>query len=425
MYTNDQKGATVYVTEALAENATTDKTKKVTEVGYYYFDGEIWQDYRLEPWYSDETKKKSGDLKEDIYHLGRVSVGGQHIDSEKYALRVFSPGNSNNTYGISNFALKANEKTTAGINSQVVDFYDKAQPDQQFYGINSLYSDNSSKNKGIIAGRFGYETGNGVNKEGDEHLGFYTGVLGDLSFKGSGLNKISEIIGSRGSIQLPNKLDLARFVAAVQGDIQLFSNTKNTGNNTYISGGDFHVSLSLDNGNNDVDIDRVNGVESKLNLDTNVGNNSSQQPSGLIKIKELTNLKATTNFDMLQYAGLTTDVENFYGLHVYTTAENKEALQGIKNVYGIYIDDHALINDNEKNFNLYSKGESSRNYFEGKVGMGTDAPQTKLHIIKNASELTPVIVEGLPTYATDTEADNALPEGGLYKDANGFLKVAN
>ncbi len=42
-YTNDQTGAIVYVTEALKDADTTDKTKNVTKIGYYHFDGSVWQ----------------------------------------------------------------------------------------------------------------------------------------------------------------------------------------------------------------------------------------------------------------------------------------------------------------------------------------------------------------------------------------------
>ncbi|MGE8555486.1 MAG: hypothetical protein ACN6OB_16325 [Chryseobacterium jejuense] len=43
LYTAAQTGAIVYVTEALASTGTTTKTANVTTVGYFYFDGAVWQ----------------------------------------------------------------------------------------------------------------------------------------------------------------------------------------------------------------------------------------------------------------------------------------------------------------------------------------------------------------------------------------------
>lgn len=43
LYIADQKASLVYVTEALASADTTSKTVNVTSIGYFYFDGNIWQ----------------------------------------------------------------------------------------------------------------------------------------------------------------------------------------------------------------------------------------------------------------------------------------------------------------------------------------------------------------------------------------------
>lgn len=43
LYTAEQKASLVYVTEALASADTTSKTVNVTSIGYFYFDGNIWQ----------------------------------------------------------------------------------------------------------------------------------------------------------------------------------------------------------------------------------------------------------------------------------------------------------------------------------------------------------------------------------------------
>ena len=45
IYKNDQTGTIVYITEGVELGSTTEKTANVTRVGYYYFDGEVWQPF--------------------------------------------------------------------------------------------------------------------------------------------------------------------------------------------------------------------------------------------------------------------------------------------------------------------------------------------------------------------------------------------
>ncbi|MBC7411787.1 MAG: hypothetical protein H7331_04960 [Bacteroidia bacterium] len=45
VYTTNQQGAIVYITVPLTTATTTVKTENVTAIGYYYFDGTIWQDF--------------------------------------------------------------------------------------------------------------------------------------------------------------------------------------------------------------------------------------------------------------------------------------------------------------------------------------------------------------------------------------------
>lgn len=42
LYTTDQTGTIVYITEPLSSDETTDKTQWVTRAGYYFFNGNIW-----------------------------------------------------------------------------------------------------------------------------------------------------------------------------------------------------------------------------------------------------------------------------------------------------------------------------------------------------------------------------------------------
>ena len=86
LYTADQDGAIVYVTEALT--ATDDKTLNVTSIGYYYFDKTVGTAGRWmkvanpaavaayqEPWNNQADLTPATNNSQNIYQLGSVAVG--------------------------------------------------------------------------------------------------------------------------------------------------------------------------------------------------------------------------------------------------------------------------------------------------------------------------------------------------------------
>lgn len=83
LYTANQKASLVYVTEALASANTTAKTINVTSIGYFYFDGSIWQKLNagniggtgIEPWYNAATNQPADSNTQNIFQTGKVSVG--------------------------------------------------------------------------------------------------------------------------------------------------------------------------------------------------------------------------------------------------------------------------------------------------------------------------------------------------------------
>ena len=81
-YGADQTGAIVYATAAASP--TTGKTKNVTEAGYFYFDGTIWQKFAYgtgtagtyqEPWNVSGTTTPATLNNQDIYQSGNVGIG--------------------------------------------------------------------------------------------------------------------------------------------------------------------------------------------------------------------------------------------------------------------------------------------------------------------------------------------------------------
>ena len=93
LYTALQIGAVVYVTVAVG--TTSDKTTNVTNAGYYYFDGTLWQSVKGQggggesPWNEVGTTNPARQNTQDIYQMGRVGIGTQNPKSSA-ALEVAS-----------------------------------------------------------------------------------------------------------------------------------------------------------------------------------------------------------------------------------------------------------------------------------------------------------------------------------------------
>lgn len=104
-YTNDQTGAIVYVTEALEDTATTDKTKNVTKVGYYHFDGLIWQKLGHNIYNTDDvfTSDRYAFIQKDKFLLfdGPGYVGIGDVDPlAKLNVNGFIQFDSDSDYGV-------------------------------------------------------------------------------------------------------------------------------------------------------------------------------------------------------------------------------------------------------------------------------------------------------------------------------------
>jgi hypothetical protein len=100
-------------------------------------------------------------------------------------------------------------------------------------------------------------------------------------------------------------------------------------------------------------------------------------------------------------AGLTT---NAYGIQIESpSVEGGSSNNNITNAYGIYIQDQ---NRGTNKWNIYSAGATSRNYFEGKIGIGIDNPYERLDIDAGAIRMaamsapTTPVANSIKTYVT-------------------------
>lgn len=85
LYAGSQTGAIVYITEALLPADITAKTTNVTAVGYFYFDGSVWQKVGngstaiTEPWNIQGTTNPATANTQNIYQTGSIAVGKNSV----------------------------------------------------------------------------------------------------------------------------------------------------------------------------------------------------------------------------------------------------------------------------------------------------------------------------------------------------------
>ncbi|PKF74587.1 hypothetical protein [Chryseobacterium sp. PMSZPI] len=108
------------------------------------------------------------------------------------------------------------------------------------------------------------------------------------------------------------------------------------------------------------------------------------------------------------------------------TTGNNNGTKNIQNSFGLFISRYRFTGDTAANaYNLYSQGSDTKNYFEGRIGVGINTPVAQIHIVKQASDLTPAIIEGCNEYADNAAAVSAgLPIGALYRTGD-FIKVVH
>lgn len=94
-------------------------------------------------------------------------------------------------------------------------------------------------------------------------------------------------------------------------------------------------------------------------------------------------------------AGLMTDItidggviNNAYGARINNPTTNS-ASGTIENLYGLYIEEQNF--GSTSNFNIYSDGTSSVNYFGGRIGIGTTTPAYDLHLVQDRNLNAPAI----------------------------------
>ncbi|MDP9955332.1 hypothetical protein J2X97_000969 [Epilithonimonas hungarica] len=409
-YAADQKGTMVYVTELMTDSANLiDDTQDVTEVGYYYHDGIKWNPMKQEPWMVSGTGIKASNNLQDIYQTGSVSIGDNYGLGKLSVRNVESGGLTGSSYGIYNISSTNKQGSKYGIFNMIVD-NSTAGSSHYLSGISTQVNDVSTTQKQGTAGDFNYN--------------LYTSR--DNTYGINGTQTFLNITPTGGNINMNYGSSVtARLNAnATGGDLQT------AGLRIY----DGEISVNAPSGHSFRANVNTIGVNSIIKFNANggtiysrdlVGNNSANQlqgNSGTINVTNLTSFSASN--EIMGASTKNINVVKGININIYQDAASVGNAT-INSAYGVYINPYKTAGVSANNaYNFYSQGADTKNYFQGRVGIGQNAPAAQLHVVKQAADLSPAIIEGCGEYAGNTEASAAgLPVGAIYRTATGVLMI--
>ncbi|MFC4687416.1 beta strand repeat-containing protein [Epilithonimonas pallida] len=199
LYSTPQTGAIVYVTEALLPAATTTKTVNVTAVGYFYFDGTVWQKVssgaaaaQTDDWHTTGNAGTTPgtnfigttDNQDIIFKRNKDMSGLLSTQNTAFGVQAFwsGAGSSNSAFGTGTLMVNAaNENSAFGANalrSNTSGFSNNA------FGSGALSGNTTGGNNSAFGGNAlsGNTTGNANSAFGYNALLKNTTSIGNSAF---------------------------------------------------------------------------------------------------------------------------------------------------------------------------------------------------------------------------------------------------
>ncbi|WP_378103322.1 hypothetical protein [Chryseobacterium sp. sg2396] len=423
LYATDQTGAVVYVTEALdASNSTsstaddvTTKTAEVTTIGYYYFDGNIWKKIGgAGPWNISGTNLPAALNTQNIYQKGKIGIGldpGANPNTSLYVNENITSGGTGSSFGIQNKIISNKEGAKTGMYNYLLDNSESGTGG--VVGLDNTAVDVSKVARGGQSATFSYY----LTGQKDNSSKSISGIASLVSVAAVGGELKSGTVSGNTSTTL---------VSANTGNLSLTGDQYGYSGYSTLTALPGYVLNALGNasgGKSVAQADVRGGTVNTVNMTGTTSGMEVTGTSGTVNVSDYAApLRSYINFASTN--NITANINALYGLLIDGTSGQSQNTIGKS--YGIYIKPFRFAGDTEANaFNLYSEGENTKNYFQGRVGLGTNAPAAKLHVVKSSSDLTPAIISGCNEYADNAAASAAgLPAGALYRTGD-ILKVVH
>ncbi|MBB6369489.1 hypothetical protein [Chryseobacterium shigense] len=417
IYGAAQTGSIVYVTQALTTVLPTGaKSANLTAPGYYYFDGTIWQvlNTSVGIWNQKGTTNTVAHTSaENVWRGGSVAVGEDIGNSAvKFAVtNRITDGSTTNSSGIGAVEYSNGPGQKSAIYGLLEDTASSGTSVN--LGMMSTVNDKSTTLSRGNAGLFSYS----LIGSKDNSSSLITGVTSNLFLYSTGTLLAGNVYGTTsyaggtaaagsnntGDISVNN-------LRGVDATAAPYTVSGHNFTSPMTIGGQMEVSLQ---GGGTSDLVSVYGANASIN--TTMAGGNLKVTNAMAALRSYTGFGSTGTYDVNKLYGLFVDV-----------AETGSASKRLGNSYGIFISRYRFAGDTASNaYNLYSQGADTKNYFQGRVGVGINTPGAQLHIVKQATDLTPAIIAGCNEYTDNADAiSNGLPQGALYRTGD-VLKVVH
>ncbi|MBS1644684.1 MAG: hypothetical protein JST36_06555 [Bacteroidetes bacterium] len=385
--------------------------------GYYYNDGTKWvklnQDYK-EPWRVMGTTNLADSNTQNIYQMGKVGIGINPGTTPVANLQIYenstTGGSTNLLSGINSIRITNKEGGMYGIYNSLTDKATAGSGLNSIFGVYSQVIDSATVQTTGAGAYFNYnlsgtkDNGSGTHLHGLRNQIKLDAIGGNLT---SGFSYANYAYASSNALSGNVNLGSLR---AYSGYVYPSVYSGNTLASQSLMGVHSAVRPQLVNGT--INVGSIDGVSGQVEPDGASGTlNISGWASGL---RSLINMTGSATYN----------INNLYG--IYVDKFNAGTNGTINRAIGLYIKPFLFPGASTANsYNIYSEGDTTKNYFGGKVGIGIKNPGAELHIVKKAADLTPAIIEGCADYAGNAAAVAAgLPVGALYRTGD-VLKIVH
>lgn len=388
-YGMDQTAALVYVTDVVGGDTNIPRTY-VDAPGYYYFDGVLWQKFTggsspvsgTEPWRVRNTDTEATINSQDIYQKGNVAIGTKqgvgtfHIDAAK---DNSSTGIPTATQVLDDIIITPKGRVGIGYS-----------PSDSVFGTNQFDDKWTFQANNDLDINYSLATAN--NAQAIVHRNIISGgTIGARTARANGTS-ITAFEGHTSTFS--SNYGLTSAVTQQRAGIVL-----RTGKYTSIGG---EIWLGTSGANNDGTAASTAGNAYRAIMDEKGNWAFGADPNSDAFYRN-----PTQRLDLI-LGGVRIDALGYGTLAAWQTlqaAQRPNYISSDPNDRIVVVDANGVLKTID------------RSLLRNKVAVTNDIPQSQFHIVKNASDITPAIIEGCPVYEKEALAQNdkALPEGGLYR----------
>jgi hypothetical protein len=450
IYNTDQQGALIYITDVSGGTAIGQRVH-IDAVGYYSFDGSLWQKLNsTEPWYDTATNTSATANTQDIYQMGKVGV---MIKNPMGLLHTYNNSSSANPFTVES----DNAGNGLGNDSYLYGYGSSMSPGLFFLSARGSKISPVSLQNGDLMGEFNYggylSTGwnysltsvrsvyNGDGTSPDSSLAFLTSNAVRVTMTSNG----NVGVGTETPTEKLDNSGITRLRALPLNGATNAINTTSGGNASSTQNQTFTATKTVVADNNGVlgyvtglpnNIYNANGLLTSERTLTNNGFALYFQGSTNYIDFDSTGAILQTAFGGIKRASivLNSNDNDSNGvtsrLQMFQDPEHSSQIKATDDSRALSIGTTSTTLSAPISFTTSAgSGAVGKQRMiitgEGNVGIGTNSyPAARFHVIKAASDLTPAILEGCNTYTDNAAATAAgLPVGALYRKADGTLMV--